>query len=557
MTVTSEAREPERSARRRLALPLLGALLAALTLAACGGSSGGSDTSAAAGATDEVTQANWGVSIRDKGTPVRGGTLVVDQYRQPLTLSAWRMMEGPDTPAVQAGAQIYNQLVEYQPGAFDPQPGLARSWEVSDDGLTYTFHLENGVTFQNGDPFTSEDVKFTLDHARGDRSFFRDSLYGVIKEIQTPDDLTAVVKLSRVSPGFVYALGNIAASIVPAGLIRRIGIDAYNKKPIGTGPFMVDRWIRDQEVILKRNPNYWREGLPYLDEVRLRQTENDNTRVLNVTSGQTDVADIIPFSQIGPINRGGEADAIVGAGGDMWAIWTNNQRAPFRDVKVRQALAYATPLADINRVVFGGVATTMTSIYPKMKYWDKSVRGFEHDPEKAKALLRETDVPNGFSTTLNVVGTDQPSNQAAQIIQQAWKEIGVNVKIQRLDDATLGDEWFQGKADVTIHTPGAFATDVPVEDEFAALLFDSPVTNNLYTFARDPEAQRLTKQALVSLDEDERSRLFSELQRESLQNLPVIPMIYTPNRAAVRKNVHGFNYLMAGSMWRLERVWKG
>jgi peptide/nickel transport system substrate-binding protein len=560
-TVPERPLDPRaRGRRRRLGLrgpALLGALLAALTLAACGGSDGDSGGSSARGTSEGAEQGPWGVSLRTDGTPARGGTLVVDQYRAPLSISAYRMMERPDTPSFQVGAQVFNQLVEYHPGEFDPQPGLARSWEISDDGLTYTFHLQPGVRFSNGMPFTSEDVKFTLDHARGEQSFFRDTLYGVIRQIEMPDPQTAVVHLSRVSPGFLYALGNIAASIVPAQLVERVGAEAYNRRPVGTGPFMVDRWVKDQEVVLVRNPDYWREGRPYLDEVRLRATPNDNTRVLNVTSGTSDVADTVPFAQIASITRGGDADVLVGAGGDMFALWTNNQEAPLDDPLVRQALAYATPRENINDVAFGGVATLMNSIYPKLKYWDESVEGYAYDPARARALLARSSVPDGFETTLRVVGTDQPSNQIAQIVQQAWKEIGVDVQIARLDDATLQTAWAEGKHDITLHTPGSFATDVPVEDEFALLLFDSPATNNLFTFVRDPTSQRLTREATTTLDEAERTRLFSELQRASLEALPVIPLTYTPNRAAVGRDVDGFNYLMAGSYWRLEYVSKG
>lgn len=545
-----------RSRRCARGLVLPGALLAAVTLAACGGSSGGSGGSTVRGTSEGTEQGAWGVSLRSGGRPARGGRLVVDQYRSPLSISAYQMMERPDTPSFQVGAQVFNQLVEYHPGEFEPQPGLARSWEISDDGLTYTFHLQPDVRFSDGTRLTSEDVKFTLDHARGPDSFFRDTLYGVIRDIETPDPETVVVHLRRISPGFLYALGNIAASIVPARLIERIGKEAYDARPVGTGPFMVDRWVKDQEVVLVRNPNYWREGRPYLDEVRLRATPNDNTRVLNVTSGTSDVADTVPFAQIDSLTRGEDADVLVGPGGDMFALWTNNQKAPLNDPVVRQALAYATPRENINDVAFGGVARLMNTIYPKMKYWDESVEGYDYDPERARALLARTSVPDGFKTTLRVVGTDQPSTQIAQILQQAWRQIGVDVQIQRLDDATLQTAWSEGKHDITLHTPGSFSTDVPVEDEFASLLFDSPATDNLYTFVRDPTTERLTREALSTLDEGERRRLFSELQRASLETLPVIPLTYTPNRAAVGKDVDGFNYLMAGSYWRLEDVSK-
>jgi peptide/nickel transport system substrate-binding protein len=529
------------------------AVAAALALGGCGGSS--SNDGAGAKATD-VKSGPWGAILRPDGTPKRGGTLTIDQYAAPDTLSPYKMMEAPGTPDLQVGAQIFDQLVEYLPGKFDPQPGLAKSWDVSSDGRTYTFHLQPDVKFSNGMPLTSDDVKFTLDHARGPKSFFRDSLYGVITKIETPDPLTAVVRLSQPTPGFIYSLGNIAASIVPKKLVESQGVEAFNKNPIGTGAFILKSWVKDQEADLVRNPNYWRKGRPYLDALTIRATPNDNTRVLNVTSGTSDVADTVPFPQIKTINANDATDVLVGAGGDMYVIWPNNAKKPFSDQAVRQALAYATPQKDINNVAFGGVAPLMNTVYPKVKYWNKDTPAYTYDINKAKELLGQSSVPNGFSATINIVGTDQPSNQVAQIVQQAWAKIGVKLSIQRLSNATLGAKWSEGDAELTVFTPGSFSTDVPVDDEFTSLLFNSPATNNLFTFLKNPEAAKLTREATSTMDEGKRADLFHQLQDVTMKNPPVIPLVYTPNRAAVRTNVHGFNYIMAGSYWRLDGVWK-
>jgi peptide/nickel transport system substrate-binding protein len=543
--------EPVRGRGRWTALPPIVALAVAATLVACGG--GGDDGDKPS----DVKSGPWGAVLRPGGEPQRGGTLVLDQYAPPETLSAYQMMEAPGTPSFQAGAQLYDQLVEYLPGEFEPQPALAKSWDVSSDGLTYTFHLRPGVKFSNGMPFTSADVKFTLDHARGPKSFFRESLYGVIKAIETPDPLTAVVKLSKPTPGFLYSLGNIAASILPKKLIKSEGVEAYNDNPVGTGAFKLKRWVKEQEADLERNPHYWRKGRPYLDAVKLRVTPNDNTRVLNVTSGTSDVADTVPFSQIKRLNAGGDAKVLVGAGGDMYVIWPNNSKKPFKELAVRRALNYATPRDDINKVAFGGVATVMNTVYQKLKYWNKDAQGYPYDIEKAKAELAKSSVPDGFSTTITIVGSDQTSNQVAQILQQSWAKIGVKLTIERLSNATAATKWQSGDGDLNLFTPGAFSSDVPVDDEFTALLFNSPATNNLFTYLKNPEAQRLTEEASTTLDEDKRTERFHRLQVVTIEDPPVIPLVYTPNRAAVRNDVHGFNYLMAGAYWRLDSVWKG
>jgi peptide/nickel transport system substrate-binding protein len=529
--------------------------LALFAVGATGSTAVGGSPGGGAEPGQSVTGA-WGGVINPGGTPRRGGTLTLDQGGAPASVSAYREVESPDTPALQVIAQTSDQLVEYQPGFIDPQPGLAKSWTVSKNGLVYTFHLRD-ARFSNGMPFTSADVKFTLDHARGPKSFFHDSLYGVITSIRTPNKSTAIVTLKQPTPGFLHSLANIAASIVPAALVRSQGPAKFNLHPIGTGPFVLTRWLKNQEVRLVRNKYYWRKGLPYLDAITMRVTLNDTTRVLDVQSGTVDVSDVIPFSQVKTVNDGSVAKVLVAPGGDMYVIWITCSKKPFTEVAVRQALNYATPVDSINKVVFGGVAPTMNTVYPKLKYWNSKSPAYPYDLDKAKAALAKSSVPTGFSTTINVIGTDQASNQVAQIVQQSWEKIGVKLTINRVDSNTLGARWTSGKSDLTVFTPGSFSTDVAVDDEFATLLFNSPQTNNLFTFLKNPAAAKLTARATSELSEAARARDFARLQVMTIQNPPVIPLVYTPNRVAVRNNVHNFNYLMPGSYWRLERVWKG
>ena len=493
--------------------------------------------------------------INTGGTPQHGGTLTIDQAGSPIEVDSLDFLYNPDAPTEQVITQIYDQLVENLPGSINPQPGLARRWKVSRNGLTYTFYLRS-ARFSNGMPATSADVKYVLDQARGPKSFFKSSLYGVISKVATPNKSTVIVTLSKPTPGFIYFLANPAASIVPSALIKAKGFTWYKTHPIGTGPFVLTRWVKDQEVDLTRNKYYWRTGLPYLNGVRMRVIANDNTRVLDVQSGTVDASDIVPFSQIATINKGGSAKVLVAPGGDMFVIWMTCSQKPLDEQVVRQALAYATPVASIQKVVFAGVAPRMNGLIPKLKYWSPSVPPYPYDVAKAKALLAKSSVPNGFSATINIIGSDQADNQVAQIVQQAWSQIGVKLTIQRVDSAGLGTKWTKGASDFYLFQPGVFSTDVVVDDEFASLLFDSPQLNNFYTFLKDPAASALVAKATSELSEAARKRDFARVQAITMQDPPVIPLTYTPNRVAVRNNVHNFNYMMAGSYWRLDTVWK-
>ena len=421
------------------------ALLAvAATIAACGGSDGssGGGTGASAGSED-VELGAWGGLANPGGEPVRGGTLRLDQSGAPPAVSSLAFLSEPDNGTMQVVMQVFDQLVEFLPGELDPQPGLAERWTVSDDGLSYTFKLRD-AQFSDGTPVTSADAKWVLDRARGPESFFG-SLFGAITSVQTPDDSTVVLKLSKPTPALLHSLATAGASIVPSKLVKRIGVEAFNKAPIGSGPFTLPRWQPDQPIELKRNPRYWRAGQPYLDEVVLAPTPNDNTRVLNVRSGTSDVADYVPFAQIEPIDKSGEAKVLVAPGADMSVVFINNNKKPFDELAVRQALNYATPVDSIIDVVFHGAAPAMNTVLPKLKYWTDKAKAYTYDVDKAKELLADSSVPNGFDATISIDGSDSATKQVAQILKQAWQEIGVDLTIQPRELAVLGEDWPAGK----------------------------------------------------------------------------------------------------------------
>ena len=529
---------------------LVAAAAVTALLAGCGGSTAASTKIA------DTQSGTWGAVLRPAGTPKRGGTLRVDQLQAPEGISSLHYVLSSDNQIGQVVQQIFDQLLEFQPGSLAPKAGLADRWEVSPDAKTYTFHLRD-AKFSNGMPVTSADVKYSLDFAKRPDSLYVD-LYKVISTIDTPDSKTVVIHLSAPSRAFLYYVAYIASSIVPEKLVKSEGVNAFNNHPIGSGPFMLKRWVRNQEIDLVRNPTYWRTGLPYVNAVRLLATPNDSTRSLDVQSGTVDIADSVPFSQIRTINAGTKAKVLIAPGADMNVVWLNNSKKPLDEVTVRRALAYATPVDSIVKVVFAGLAPRMNTIIPKLKYWTSAARAYAYDLAKAKQELAQSSVPHGFSLSIEIVtgGADQASQQTAEILRDSWAKIGVHLKIKPVDGATQGDDFGSGHYEALLIAPGAVTSDVPVDDEFAQLVFDSPSTHNLYTFSHDPTLARLVQQAVVEPNESKRVVLFREMHIRSMQDVPVIPMVYTPNRAAVASNVHNFNYLLGG-LWRLETVWLG
>jgi peptide/nickel transport system substrate-binding protein len=529
---------PRRAVRALLGLFAVAAIVGAL--GACGGSAG--TGSATAGSAQTVNAA-----------PVsKGGTLRLARSIEPVTFNPY--ICPCENGSLQSMAQVYDTLVEFMPGTTDARPGLATSWDVSPDKKVFTFHLRD-AKFSDGSPVTSADVKYSLDRLNTPKNPYY-SLYGVIASVEAPDPSTVVVRLKQSTIGFPWYVGFPAASIVSKAALKRVGDEAFGQHPVGSGAFMVKRWVKGQLVDLVRNPYYWRKGQPYLDEVKMLYVPNDNTRTLDLISGNVDAVDAVPFSQVDQINNSGQARVLFQLSSGMYPVWFNERYKPLDETGVRQALNYATPTKQIQQVVFSGRAEIANANLPKLKYWSASVKPYDYDLAKAKALMARSAKPNGFDLTIDLVSGDQTSKQVGQILQDAWGKIGVNVKLRQSDLGTLNARVGSYEYQAFMTLPDIYTSDLPIPDEFANLLFHTfsdPAQRNAWTWYDNRDAARLAEQAIHATNEADQAKLFAQLQQVTLEDPSSVPLIFPPYRAAARSNVHGFQYVQTG-WWRLEQV---
>ncbi|MFI5009715.1 MAG: ABC transporter substrate-binding protein [Solirubrobacterales bacterium] len=536
-------------AARSRAIPAgLAAILASGLLAACGAS--GTTSSATDQGSTSSTGAG-GSAGSTEGDPVRGGTLSIARSYDPQSLNP--LTCACDNGSLQVMVEVFDTLVSYATpdASTTPVPDLARSWSISPDGKTYTFALR-AAKFSNGEPVTAQDVRYSLTRASDPASAYG-GLYP-ISSIETPTSSTVVLKLKTPAPGLIYALGFPAASIVPEALVKREGDAAFSQHPVGSGPFVVSRWLHGQELDLAPNPHYWQTGLPYLSAVRMLYVPNDNTRILNIRAGTVDIADEIPFSQVKSLEAEG-IRVLVQPSSAIDTVILNNSLAPLGNQAVRQALAYATPTQAIAKTAFAGLAPVMNTVMPKLKYWNAAVKPYPYDIARAKQLLAQSPYPNGFTLTLSIVGSDTPSQQTAQIIQASWAQIGVKVKIQEYDYGTIQSRWAAGQYQSTLLIPDADTSDLPVDDEYAHGLFDNYAADkNLYSYYQNPVAEKLAIAGLTANNEGARRAAFAQLQEVTMAAVPSIPLVWAPFRAAVAHNVHGFSYVLVG-WYPLQRVW--
>ena len=451
--------------------------------------------------------------------------------------------------------QIYDQLVEYRPGTLDVQPGLASSWSVSPDGLTYTFRLRN-ARWSDGSPVTSADAKFSIDRfgsPKIDAAFqsFLASSYG---SSQTPDAHTLVVKLKRPDAGFISALAVPVASITPKAIFEREGATAFGAHPVGSGPFKLAQWVRGSFVKLVRNPYYWKPGLPYLDGVTINYVPNDNTRVLQAQSGQADLAEAIPYTQVATL-AGQNGVTVQNAPINAYdAIWLNHSYAPLSDPKVRQALNYALNKVAINKAVYAGKASVANSTIAQTKYWSSSVPAYSYDLAKAKQLMAASKYAKGFNLSLKVPAGDTVHNSVAVIAKSEWAPLGVNVSIQPQETAGLFNAYSAGNYQASIPLP-SITSDVLVPDELAlAWLVWSPSYQSFFTQYKDPTVASMVVQANRSTSEAQRAQLWPRIQQLSMNDAPWIPIVFPPALTAVSSRVQNFQTLRSG-WWDLGETW--
>jgi peptide/nickel transport system substrate-binding protein len=358
-------------------------------------------------------------------TPKKGGSLVVCQPAEPPGLDP----TGNTAAAIDrvVFANIYEGLIKVNSsGEFIP--GLAVSWDVSPDGLTYTFHLRRGVKFHNGEAFNASVAKWNLERAMDEKSvnphpeYFRG-----IKQIDTPDDNTLITVLGDVDALFVAHMAEGDAVMLPM-----TGYEDAKSNPVGTGPFRFEKWVRGDRVEMTRFDGYWNQGLPYLDKVTFKFIGDASAQLAALQAGDIDVIGYIaaPESAM-TLTKDKRFKVYAGTTTGEVIMSTNNKAKPFDNKKVRQAMAYAIDRQTVVELVMFGYGTPIGSHWsPSTPYYVDLTRKFAYNPEKAKALLAEAGYPDGFDATIKLPAIYSYSKRAGEVIADMLSKVNIRLKIE-------------------------------------------------------------------------------------------------------------------------------
>ena len=480
----------------------------------------------------------------ENGMPSYGGTLVEGYLIEPKDL--WLPMSSQNPARLMI--HVYSGLIAMNHN-LEPIPDLAYNWEISDDMLTYTFHLFDNVTWHDGVKFTSADVKFSYEKILKPyhpevSTYWTD--FAELDRVDTPDDYTAVLHFKKKwAPALIY-MTVTHSTISPKHILENLTVDemkdpiknpVYNK-PIGTGPFKFVEWVRGSHIALERNPNYHRTDshgnrLPYLDRYVVKFIPEPASLILALVKGEIDCV----FTDF-PIEYTDWAEAISGMkvqiGGDVWSYVTrlrcNLREGPLSNKKVRQAISYAIDREEILDKAQMGLGEPVSGPYGPIGSWayNPDIGGtYYYDPDKANALLDEAGYPRGadgkrFKIEI-LIKIGRPDEKAIAELTRDWLEdVGIEVEIKIQDFASFIDLLYvRWEFDIAIERQGAGITP----DYYAKFYTSDQIVRIGWRNAmgyNNSRIDELFQQGRETLDREEHKEIYGEIQEILVEDLPDI-----------------------------------
>jgi peptide/nickel transport system substrate-binding protein len=355
-----------------------------------------------------------------------------------------------DTSAETAAAAIFDTLVALDDKG-EPRPKLALSWTHSDDFKTWTFKLRPGVKFHDGTPFNAEAVKANFDRQKDPANKCRCAFYvAFIHDVQASDELTAVYHLNdpAVNLPSLFTLQS-SNNVIQSPTAWKTRGDDYNRNPVGTGPYILKSWTAGDRMVLERNPDYWNKGHPYLDRIVLKPLPDAQSRFASLQSGEADIiwddeydADNIQKALKDPKMA---VHTYAGSGASVYAF--NTKQPPFDDVRVRRALVMAIDRNKMSQAITNGLARPATNPYGEGSWVKcKDDGALPTDVEKARALIKDYGKPVDFKM---IVTASPRGRTIGQVLQQFWKQVGANMELEQVDQATIVPRAFMRQFQLT------------------------------------------------------------------------------------------------------------
>lgn len=476
------------------------------------------------------------------------GVLIVGQIAEPQSLDPHAVTAVNDFRIL---VNIYEGLVRYADGTLRVEPALATDWEIGEDGLTYTFNLREGVTFHDGSPFNAEAVVFNFERMLNEDHPYHDTgpfplafFFSAVEEVEAIDDMTVEFTLSEPFAPFLSNLAYPTGLIVSPAAVMEHG-ENFGRNPSGTGPFRFVEWDSNISVVAERNEDYW-GGAPELEAVVFRPITDANTRVAEMLAGGIDLMVEVPPTSL--MQFDGEDYAIhEQVGPHVWFLILNTRAEPFDDKRVRQAVNYAVDKEAIVEGVLEGTAGIANGPVAPAFGWahNEDLEPYPHDPERARELIAEAGAEGAeltFLVTEGGSGMLSPVAMAAAI-QSDLEAVGLDVAIETYEwnsflDVVNGG--LEGEGDMA---EMSWMTNDPGTLPFLTLRTGAMPEEGGFNsgYYSNPEVDELLQQARTTTDQDERARLYKEVQEIVHEDAPWLFVANWIQNAVTSDRVENFS----------------
>ena len=496
--------------------------------------------------------------------PKKGGTLVMALQQTPRHLNP-AVQSG--TATGQPGAQLFAAPLRYDEG-WNPQPYLAESWEISADELSVTLNLVKGAKFHDGKPITSEDVAFSIDTVKANHPF--KSMFAPVEEVETPNEHTAILRLSKPHPALMLAMSSQLLSIIP----KHIYGDGEDPKShprngdnvVGSGPFKFVEYKKDQHIILERNDDYFMEGLPHLDKIVMRVMKDGSARTIALESGELhmsgfeqDPLNLVRLKKNDDLNVSGVGYGAIGP--INWLAFNTQADGPTSDKAVRQAIAYAVDTNFMLKALMRGTTgPAKTGIHPDSPFYDGTVEAYDVDLDKANKMLDDAGYERGsdgmrFKLTVDYGWpTVKPP---AEYMKPALKKIGIDVTVRASADfPTWAKRISNHEFDMTIDN--VFNWGDPVIGVHRTYnsqnIKKGVIWSNTQQYANE-RVDELMELAGSTNDQDLRKKYYKEFQQILADELPLYPLFPSPYHTVSNKKVGNAPDSIWGTSHPLDKVY--
>ncbi len=474
-------------------------------------------------------------------------TLIFAQGADPRGLDPAMVDDGESSKVI---VNIYEGLLKYAKDSTKLEPCLAETWNVSDDGLTYTFKLRKGVKFQDGTDFNAEAVKVNVErqmegNATADMSY-AGFVFGTVSKVEAPDESTVIITLKEKNTAFLYNLAmSIAAPIVSPKALKD-NSNNVNEHPVGTGPYKFVRWDKEQDIVLVRNDDYWGEKAK-TKNVIFKIIKDNSARVVALNNGEVDMIDGIDATVVNQIeSAGNKLDQPDGMNINYMAY--NTTTPTFSKPEIRKAFSQAINVPELVTSLYQGYASPADSILPSfVPGFSKDIKQVAYDPEAAKSVISNAGITSVHMITYS---NPRPYNTAngqalAEAIQGYLSKVGVTANIEVFDWTTYKEKVKAGDYDICFY---GWTGDNGDPDNFMALLSDKDPSMNVSLFDNS-EYKDLIAKGKATPEGPDRDAVYAQLEKMQVDQNPWLLISHSKLLSAYSPKIQGYYYHVTGNVF--------